>query len=280
MNPNIIARLTAADAARLLLIDQVRILDARDAAAFQSGHIEGATRLHRGNLDALILGSPRRQPVLIYCHHGNASQEYAKMFADFGYAEVYDMIGGYQAWRAHVAAPPLSWRQRRPLSAELLDWLIRQGFPLDASADAMTVTIANATTPLMHAARLGETERVSELIGCGAALDAVNLDGNNALWLACFAGNLAAIDLLLKAGIAIDRQNDNGATCLMYAASAGKTPVVAALLAAGADVRLESLDGYTALDMAANIECLTLLRRASPRQVRSGEEIKVEAGTV
>lgn len=272
MNPNIIARLTAADAARLLQLDQVRILDARDEAAFRSGHIEGAMRLHRGNLDALILGSPRRQPVLIYCYHGNASQEYARMFSDFGYAEVYDMIGGYQAWRAHVAAPPPSWRQRRPLSAELLDWLARHGFAFDDSADVMTATIANATTPLMHAARLGKAERVGELIACGAALDAVNLDGNNALWLACFAGNLAAIGMLIANGIDMNHQNDNGATCLMYAASAGKTAVVAALLAAGADVRLESLDGFSALDMAANIECLTLLRRANPRQAGSEAE--------
>lgn len=161
-------------------------------------------------------------------------------------------------------------------SAELKHWLTQHGFaPGDIHA-----TVANRTTPLMHAARRGEADKVRKLIACGADLNALNLDGNNALWLACFADDLASIALLLKAGIAIDRQNDNGATCLMYAASAGKTTVVAALLAAGADVRLESLDGYTALDMAANIECLTLLRRASPRQVGSGEEIKVEAGTV
>lgn len=143
-------------------------------------------------------------------------------------------------------------------SQGLLLWLIQQGFP----ADDLDSTIANATTPLMQAARYGEAAKVRELIACGANIDAVNLDGNNALWLTCFDGDLATIALLVEAGIAIDHRNDNGATCLMYAASAGKAEVVAALLAAGADPRPQSLDGFTALDMAASIECLNLLRHA------------------
>jgi len=126
--------------------------------------------------------------------------------------------------------------------------------------------IANRSTPLMQAARLGDLAIAEELIECGAALTPTNLDGNNALWLACFSGNVKLVDLLIAKGIAIDNQNDNGATCLMYAASAGKTAVVERLLSAGADTTLKSLDDFTALDMAANIECLSLLRKASPRQ--------------
>lgn len=137
-------------------------------------------------------------------------------------------------------------------------WLIEQGF----AADDPAATIANHTTPLMHAARLGLPAIAAELIECGAALNAVNHDGNNALWLACFSDNLELIDLLIRSGVEPNRQNDNGATCLMYAASAGKTEVVARLLAAGADAQLKSLDDFTALDMSANIECLRLLRRA------------------
>jgi hypothetical protein len=47
----------------------------------------------------------------------------------------------------------------------------------------------------------------------------------------------------------------------MYAASAGKHEVVRCLLQAGAATGVETPDGFTALDMAATIECLTLLRR-------------------
>jgi len=49
---------------------------------------------------------------------------------------------------------------------------------------------------------------------------------------------------------------------LMHASSSGRTEVVAHLLAHGADISPETLDGFSAMDMAANIDCLNLLRAA------------------
>ena len=48
----------------------------------------------------------------------------------------------------------------------------------------------------------------------------------------------------------------------MYAASSSKAAVTARLLAAGANTRIKTLDDYTALDMAATLDCLTLLRNS------------------
>lgn len=256
------------------------VLDSRDADAFAKAHLPGAIRLHAANLDALILGMPKQRPILLYCYHGNASQQYASMFADFGFAEVYDLIGGFEAWRAHCAAASAvlpsatakgTFLARSPGSTAvspaptLLHWMAVQGF---AGAD-INATIANRSTPLMQAARLGELAIAEELIACGAALQASNLDGNNALWLACVGGNASLVELLIDRGIDINHQNDNGASCLMYAASAGKTAIVDCLLKRGADTALKTLDDFTALDMAANLECLNLLRKASPRLAQS-----------
>lgn len=107
---------------------------------------------------------------------------------------------------------------------------------------------------------------VAGLIAAGAALDARNGDGNTALWLACVGNHPHIIDLLVDAGITIDSLNDTGASSLMYAASAGKVEAVEKLLARGADPRLETQDGFCALDLAANIECLKLLRAATRRE--------------
>lgn len=144
------------------------------------------------------------------------------------------------------------------MTPELSSWLIAQGF----SSENLTMTIANKTTPLMHAARLGEYEFAAELIRYGAELNATNSDGNNALWLACFSDHLQLISLLIESGVNPDNQNGDGVTCLMYASSASKTEVVARLLKAGANTRLKLVDGYTALDVAGNLECLMMLRRA------------------
>jgi ankyrin repeat protein len=142
------------------------------------------------------------------------------------------------------------------LNPELSSWLIAQGY------ENISSTIANRMPPLMQAARLGDFDIAAELIRAGAELNATNNDGNNALWLACFSGNLQLIRLLIESGVNLDNQNDNGTTCLMYASSAGKTEVVAELLKAGANTHLQLVDGYTALDVAGNVECLMLLRHA------------------
>ena len=145
----------------------------------------------------------------------------------------------------------------------LKTWLEHEGFP---SADSLQQTlhgrIANATTPLMYAARMGRIGYIGELLSRGADPRELNADGNGALWFACYASSAPCVNALLKAGAPLDSQNVNGATALIYAASAGKTAIVQLLLDAVADPALETLDGFTALDLAANRACMKLLRAA------------------
>ncbi|MDP2030823.1 MAG: ankyrin repeat domain-containing protein [Thiobacillus sp.] len=142
-------------------------------------------------------------------------------------------------------------------------WLEHEGFPsADSLQQALHGRIANATTPLMYAARMGRIGYIGELLSRGADPRELNADGNGALWFACYAGSAPCVNALLKAGAPLDSQNVNGATALIYAASAGKTAIVQLLLDAGADTTLETLDGFTALDLAANRACMKLLRAA------------------
>ena len=230
------------------------LLDVRDAKSFGLAHIRDAQHVSSANLSVVINETPRRRPILIYCYHGNASQEYAQIFSDFGFSEVYSLDGGYQAWteRPRAAADAL-------LDATLAQWLTKWGF---APSDLDGV-IANGTTPLMKASHEGQGAIVRMLLAAGAQKDARNADGNNALWLACVGTHLDIVDMLIDSGIDVDNRNDNGATPLMYASSSGKAAFVARLLARGADPAPETLDGFTALDLAATVECLALLRRAS-----------------
>lgn len=81
------------------------VLDARDAASHARDGWPGALLLARHNQDALLLQTERRRPILIYCYHGIASQEWAQMFADFGFTEVWDLIGGHAALAAARLEP-------------------------------------------------------------------------------------------------------------------------------------------------------------------------------
>lgn len=253
-------RLNCPQVAAILTSQDLQILDSRDTGAFERSHLPGAVQLNQDTFGKLAMTLPKSMPILIYCYHGNASQEYARMFADFRFTDVSDLIGGYAAWQQYeqTLTSLTGTTNQAPIPASLRVWLTAQGF----ADDNINATITNQTTPLMQAARLGDVAMVRALLDAGADITVRNADGNQALWLACFADQLEMIQMFAEAGMDVDNQNDNGATCLMYAASAGKTEVVYTLLNVGADITLKSADDFTALDMAANEGSLYLLRAA------------------
>lgn len=118
-------------------------------------------------------------------------------------------------------------------------------------------------TPLMRAAKLGRLEIVDQLLTLGVDFNALNADGCNALWLACYNGSHEIIERLIAAGINIDQQNGNGASCLMYVSSNSKPDLVKLLLDQGANPHLKNFDDSSALDLAASLACLKLLRTAA-----------------
>lgn len=92
-------RIDASEAKLLLQRGELSIFDMRDPISFSQGHIDGARHLSNADLEEAIMKTPREKPILLYCYHGNASQTGAQMFVDFGFREVYDLIGGYENWR-------------------------------------------------------------------------------------------------------------------------------------------------------------------------------------
>jgi thiosulfate/3-mercaptopyruvate sulfurtransferase len=236
------------------------VFDVRDAQSYGRGTLPTARNLSSHTLSEAIFTTPKILPVLISCYHGIASKQYAQMFVDFGFAEVYSLDGGYEAWAKADAAPA-------PVDGALADWLRAHrygGTDVNAAGE-------NGMTPLMRAAGQAEAEIVTALLAAGARIDARNADGNTALWLGCVSDDPDIVGLLLRAGADIDNRNDTGATCLMYAASSGKHRIVERLLAGGADVACETQDGFSALDMAASVECLYLLRAATAAASAAGD---------
>jgi len=115
---------------------------------------------------------------------------------------------------------------------------------------------------LILASRQGRIDVLNHVLNQGVDLNVLDLYGNNALWAACFAESSECIKRLLDAGIEIDYQNTTGASALIYASSSGKHAVVNQLLQAGANPLLSTQDDFSALDLAANRECLRLMKQA------------------
>jgi rhodanese-related sulfurtransferase len=171
----------------LLQRSDVQVLDVRDAESYLRGHIEGAQNISTRNLGDFINATSKDAPVLVYCYHGNSSQEYAKILVQFGFSDVSSLDGGYEAWRSRppkpAANPAAAGSSDVAPDPALQQWLAAQGF----GPDGLNGVIWNNTTPLMHASYLGDATIVRQLIAAGAPLDARNADGGNALWLACVA---------------------------------------------------------------------------------------------
>ena len=235
------------------------LFDTRDAGSYARGHLSQAEPLAERDLGDWIGRLPRAEPVLIYCYHGNASQVFAKTFADFGYTEVYSIDGGFQALAQAIALRQAADASPPAPSAALQAFMAEEGF----AAARIDATTEHGMTPLMKAARAARRDLVEELIALGADLEARNTDGNTALWLACFGGDAAVVQRLIAAGARLDNQNDTGATALMYCASSGRDALVGLLLDAGADAHLRTQDDFRAVELAATVGALRLLRHTA-----------------
>jgi thiosulfate/3-mercaptopyruvate sulfurtransferase len=97
-------RISIEEADGVLGRHDVTVLDVRDAASFRQSHLARAQHASHSNVSALLGRPCRSAPIVIYCYHGNASQEYAQIFSDFGFLEVYSLDGGYEAWQSRSQA--------------------------------------------------------------------------------------------------------------------------------------------------------------------------------
>lgn len=237
-------------------IRPLALFDSRDGRSYQHHHLTGADHLTEHGFADLVASLPKNLPVMIYCYHGNASQIFAGMFADFRFSEVYSVDGGYEALMPELPNPPALDDQ----SSKALRTFIAE-FHFDP--ENLDSPWDHALTPLMRAALLGRDDLAEELLALGVNLHLRNSDGNNALWLACVSGNATLVQRLIDAGIDLDNRNLTGATTLMYTASSGKHEMMKLLLKNGADPLIRTDDDYLAVELAATAECLQLLRHTA-----------------
>ena len=139
---------------------------------------------------------------------------------------------------------------------------------------------SSSTPPLLHAAALGNTDLLKELLQKRADLNCTNNRGRTPLHVAALQGHDEATALLLQAGggtacAAVNAVDDNGNTPLHLAARAGHAEVVQLLLTYGADAAVAGLGGRTALHAAAlngHDRVVELLLRAEGTNVNAAAQ--------
>jgi len=134
--------------------------------------------------------------------------------------------------------------------------------PGRSGMDAGDTTLGAGTTPLMRAARAGDTAVARLLLAKGADAKLVTKDGNTALMFAAGVGYrdkntrglerdaLETLKIFVEAGFDVRQANTRGETALHGAADRGADTIVQYLADRGAELNVKSKQGFTPLDVA------------------------------
>lgn len=80
------------------------LLDVREPAEYQQGHLAGAINIPRGLLEFKMGSAPefevRDQAIVLYCKTSGRSALAAASLKQMGYVNVTSIAGGYDAWAA------------------------------------------------------------------------------------------------------------------------------------------------------------------------------------
>lgn len=94
------SRLTIQQAAdRIASVPELQVVDVRGPGEFDGGTLPGAVNLPLPRLLELMSTLDPARPVLVHCASGYRSIAAASLLAAHGFADVSDLIGGWNAWR-------------------------------------------------------------------------------------------------------------------------------------------------------------------------------------
>ena len=86
------------DAQTLLADTAVQVVDVRQPAEYEEGHIAGAKLIPLGSLLDRTSELDTEKPVLVYCAIGGRSRVAAQLLSAHKFSKVYNMTGGYKMW--------------------------------------------------------------------------------------------------------------------------------------------------------------------------------------
>ncbi|MFN7541397.1 MAG: MBL fold metallo-hydrolase [Acidobacteriota bacterium] len=95
-----IPQISAAEVRELLGKEPVCILDVRETSEFEAGHIAGALSLPLGELESRLGELPRDRLLIVHCKGGYRSSIATSLLRRAGLADLANLTGGYDAWKA------------------------------------------------------------------------------------------------------------------------------------------------------------------------------------
>jgi ankyrin repeat protein len=254
--------------------------------AAREGDVETGRVMLDGGVDINILDADNTSPLVVSIL--NKRYTYAKFLLDRGadpniadargraalYAAIDERNEDYSAMPNHKEDDPMP-------SIELVKALLDKGAKPNATLtraiagrsgmDAGDTTLGLGATPLMRAARAGDTAVMRLLVAKGADLNLTTKDGTNALQFAAGVGYrdkntkgseseaLDALKYSVSLGMDLNRENTQGETALHGAAGRGADTIVQYLVEHSAKLDAKTKRGLTPLDYAEGKNVLAQL---------------------
>jgi len=85
---------------KLLLLDEVQLVDVRTKEEFQAGHIKNAINIDvkDDNFKSNTVKLKKDKPVLVYCRSGKRSSDAAEVLKEQGFKKIVSLEGGIISW--------------------------------------------------------------------------------------------------------------------------------------------------------------------------------------
>ncbi|MFO7685978.1 MAG: rhodanese-like domain-containing protein [Desulfobacterales bacterium] len=83
--------------------EEYTFLDVRQPGEYQSGHIPGAKLIPLPDLNDRLGEIDANKPTIVYCASGGRSRVAAQMLVGKGFNGVYNLTGGFKAWKSERA---------------------------------------------------------------------------------------------------------------------------------------------------------------------------------
>jgi rhodanese-related sulfurtransferase len=77
------------------------LLDVRSDREYEQGHIPGAVHVPLSDIGDRVKKLKKDKEVVVYCRSGNQSIWAIKRLMGMGYKNLYNLKGGYNAWKRH-----------------------------------------------------------------------------------------------------------------------------------------------------------------------------------
>ncbi|HBI14465.1 MAG TPA: sulfurtransferase [Desulfobulbaceae bacterium] len=86
--------------------DSVTVLDVRQPAEYETGHIAGAKLIPLPELQGRMDEIDKDKQTIVYCAIGGRSRVAAQMLAGNNFQKVFNLSGGFKAWQGNAAVGP------------------------------------------------------------------------------------------------------------------------------------------------------------------------------